>query len=99
MRVFVGGRGVLVSLLAMFESCVGVFLRLLVFAQIMMMGGLVMMMRRCVVLSGSLVVVLTGRMHRGLCHGAIPPNQPSQKDALVVAGIWGDLLLSATPRA
>ena|SRR5664280_1576051 len=75
MRVFVGGRGVLVSLLAMFESCVGVFLRLLVFAQIMMMGGLVMMMRRCVVLSGSLVVVLTGRMLRGLCHDAIRPNR------------------------
>ena len=45
----------LVSLLAMFVSCVGVLLRLFVFAEIMMMGGLVMMMRRCVVLSGSLV--------------------------------------------
>jgi hypothetical protein len=101
MRVFVGGRRVLVSLLAMFVSCVGVLFRLFVFAQIMMMGSLVMMMRRCVVLSGSLVVVLTGRMlrGRGLCHGAIPPNQPSQKYALVVAGIWGDLLLSARPRA
>ena len=88
----------LVSLLAMFMSCVGVLLRLFVFAEIMMMGGLVMMMRRCVVLSGSLVMVLTGRMLRGLCHGAIPPNQPSKKDPLVVAGIWGDLLLSARRR-
>ena len=98
MRVFVGGRGMLVSLLAMFVSCVGVLLRLFVFAEIMMMGGLVMMMRRCVVLSGSLVMVLTGRMLRGLCHGAIPPNQPSKKDPLVVAGIWGDLLRSARRR-
>src|SRR5271163_840314 len=40
MRVFVGGRGMLVSLLAMFVSCVGVLLRLFVFAEIMMMGGL-----------------------------------------------------------
>ena len=64
MRVFVGGRGVLVSLLAMFVSCVGVLLRLFVFAEIMMMGGLVMMMRRCMVLRGSLVMVLTGRMLR-----------------------------------
>jgi hypothetical protein len=41
MRVFVGGRRVLVSLLAMFVSCVGVLFRLFVFAQIMMMGSLV----------------------------------------------------------
>ena len=85
--MFVGGRGVLVSLLTMFVSCVGVLLRLFVLAEIMMMGGLVMMMRRRVVLSGSLVMVLTGRMLRGLCHGAIPPNQPSQLYALVVLGI------------
>jgi hypothetical protein len=68
-----------VSLLAMFVSYVGVLLRLFVFAEIMMMGGLVMMMRRCVVLSGSLVMVLTGRMLWGLCHGAIPPNQHSKR--------------------
>jgi hypothetical protein len=85
------------ALLAMFVSGVGVLLRLFVFAEIMMMGGLVMMMRRCMVLSGSLVMVLTGRMLRGLCHGAVPPNQHSKKE--VVAGIWGDLLLSARRRA
>ena len=44
----------LVSLLAMFVSRVGVLLRLFVFAEIMMMGGLVMMMRRCVVLKRQL---------------------------------------------
>jgi hypothetical protein len=89
----------LVSLLAMFVSCVGVLLRLFVFAEIMMMGGLVMMMRRCVVLCGCLVMVLTGRMLRGLYHCASPPNQPSKKDELVCDRMWGYLLLSARPHA
>ena len=45
MRMFVGGLGVLVSLLAMLVSRVGVLLRVFVLAEVMMMGGLMMMMR------------------------------------------------------
>jgi hypothetical protein len=41
----------------------------------MVMGGLMMMMRGSVVMSGSLMMMLTGRMLRGLRHGAIPPNR------------------------
>ena len=73
--MFVGGRGVLVSLLAVFVSRFGVLLRLLVLAKIMMMGGLMMMMGGGVVMSGGLMMMLAGRMLRGLCHGAFPPNR------------------------
>jgi hypothetical protein len=85
-----------VPLLAMFMSYVGVLFRLFVFAEIMMMGGLVMMVRRCVVMSGSLVMMLTGRMLWGLCHGAIPPNQ-SKRMRWLRLGVWGDLPLSTRP--
>ncbi len=74
MRMLVGGRRVLLSLLAMFVSRVGVILRLFVLAKIMMMGGLMMMMGGGVVMSGGLMMMLTGRMFR-LCHSAIPPNR------------------------
>jgi hypothetical protein len=59
----------------MFVSGARVLLRLFVFAQIMVMGGLVMMMGRRVMMSRGHMMVLTGRMFRGLCHGAFPPNQ------------------------
>ena len=72
--MFASGRGVLVSLLAMFVSRVSVLLRLFVLAEIMVMGGLMMMMRGGVVISSSLMMMLSGRMLRGLCHGAIPPT-------------------------
>jgi hypothetical protein len=72
--MFVRGRCVLMSLLAMFVGRVGVILRLFVLAKIMMMGGLMMMMGRGVMMSGGLMMMLTGRM-LGLCHGAIPPNR------------------------
>jgi hypothetical protein len=45
-RMFVGGCRVLVSLFAMFVSRFGVLLRLFVLAEIMMMGGLMMMGRQ-----------------------------------------------------
>ena len=53
--MFVGGRGVLVSLLAMFVSRFGVLLRVFVLAEVMVMGGLMMMMRGSVVMSGGLM--------------------------------------------
>jgi hypothetical protein len=73
--MFVSGRGVLVSLLAMFVSCFGMLRRVFVLAEVMVMGGLMMMMRGSVVMSGSLMMMLTGRMFRGLCHVATPPNR------------------------
>jgi hypothetical protein len=87
MRMFVGGRGVLVGLLTMFVRRHGVLLRLLVLAEIMMMSGLVVMMGGGVVLSGGLMMMLARRMLR-LCHGAPPPNR-SWKIAPVAASIWG----------
>jgi hypothetical protein len=69
-RMFASGRGVLVSLLAMFMSRFGVIFRVFVLAKVMMMRGLMMMMRGGVVISGGLMMMLTGWMPRGLCHGA-----------------------------
>ena len=64
----------LVSLLAMFVSRFGVLLRLFVLAEVMMMGGLMMMMGGSVVMTGRLMVILTGRMLRGLCPLRILPT-------------------------
>jgi hypothetical protein len=72
--MFVGGRGVLVPLLAMFVSRFCVLLRLFVLAEVMMMGGLMMMMGGSVVISCGLMMVLTCRMLWGLCHGGVPPD-------------------------
>jgi hypothetical protein len=72
--MFVGGRAVLVSLLAVLVSHFGVFLRLLVLAKIVMMGGLMMMVGGGVVMSRGLVMMLAGWMLR-LCHCAFPPNR------------------------
>lgn len=69
MRMFAGGRGLLVGLLAMFVRRRGVLLRLLVLPEIVMMSGLVMMMSGGVVMRGRLMVMLARRMLR-LCHGA-----------------------------
>jgi hypothetical protein len=55
--MFASGRGVLVSLLAMFVSRVSVLLRLFVLAEIMVMGGLMMMMRGGVVIRSSLMMM------------------------------------------
>jgi hypothetical protein len=63
-RMFVGGRGVRVTLLAMFERGSRMLLRLFVLTEVVMMGGLVMMMGGGVVMSGSLMVMFTGRMLR-----------------------------------
>jgi hypothetical protein len=62
--MFVGGRGVLVSLLTVLVSRFGVLLRLFVLAEIVMMGGLMMMMGRGVVMCGGLMMMLAGRMLR-----------------------------------
>jgi hypothetical protein len=69
-RIFASDHGVLVSLLAMFVSRFGMPLRVFVLAEVMMMGGLMMMMGGSVVISRGLMMMLTGRMLRGLCHGA-----------------------------
>jgi hypothetical protein len=68
MRMTVGSRGVFVGKLAMVESRSCVLLRLLVLAEFVMMGRLVVMMRGSVVVSGRLMVMLTRRMLRCLCH-------------------------------
>jgi hypothetical protein len=82
--MFASGRGVLVSLLAMFVSRFSVILRLFVLAKIMMKGSL-MMMRGRMVMSGSLMMMLTGRMLR-FCHGAIPPNRSWKTDVRLWLG-------------
>jgi hypothetical protein len=79
--MFASGRGVLVSLLAMFVSRVGVLFRVFVLAEVVMMGGLMMMMRGSVMISGGLMMMLTGRMLRGLCHGAFLPTGLGKMDA------------------
>ena len=76
--MFVGGRAVLVSLLAVLVSHFGVFLRLFVLAKIVMMGGLMMMVGGRVVMSGCLMMMLTGRMLWGLCHAY--SSQPILED-------------------
>ena len=68
MRMTVGSRGVSVGKLAMVESRSCVLLRLLVLAEFVMMGRLMVMMRGGVVVSGRLMVMLTRRMLRCLCH-------------------------------
>jgi hypothetical protein len=62
--MFVGGRAVLVSLLAVLVSHFGVFLRLFVLAKIVVMGRLMMMMCGGVMVAGRLVMMLTRRMLR-----------------------------------
>ena len=79
--MFVSSRGVLVGLLAMLVSRFGVLLCLFVLAEIMMMGGLMVMMRGCVVMSGRLMMMLTGRMLWGFCHGVFLPICPLKADA------------------
>lgn len=79
--MFASGRGVLVSLLAMFVGRFRVPLRLFVFAEVMMMGGLMMMMCGSVMISGGLMMMLTCRMLRGLCHGAFLPTGLGKMDA------------------
>ena len=78
MRMFASGRGVLVALLAMFVSRVGVLLRLFVFSKIVMVCGLMMMMRGCVMIRSGLMMVITRRVLRGLCHGIFLRNRFSK---------------------
>jgi hypothetical protein len=60
----VGSRGMFVGELAMFMSRGRVLLRVVVLAEIVMMGRLMVMMRGGVVVSGRLMVMLTRRMLR-----------------------------------
>jgi len=60
--------GMFVGLLAVFVCCGRVMLGLLVLANFMMMGGLVMMVRGRVVVSRCLMMMLAGRMLRRLGH-------------------------------
>jgi hypothetical protein len=52
----------------------GVLLRLLVFAELMVMGGLVVMVGGGMVMGGCLQMMLAGRV-LGFCHGAVPPDR------------------------
>ena len=56
--MLVGGLRVLVRHLAVFVSRFGVLLRLFMFVDVMMMRGLMVMMRRGVVMSGGLKMML-----------------------------------------
>jgi len=60
----VGSHGMFVRLLAMFVSRSCVLLGVFVFAEIVMVGRLMVMMRGGVVVSGRLMVMLTRRMLR-----------------------------------
>ena len=64
----VGSRSMFVRELAMFDGRSCMLLRLFVLAEIVMMGRLMVMMRGGVVVSGRLVMMLTRRMLRWLCH-------------------------------
>jgi hypothetical protein len=64
----VSSRAVFVSLFAMFKGRSGMFFRFFVLARLVVMRGLVMMMRGCVVVGGGLVMMLTRRVLRGLRH-------------------------------
>src|SRR5260370_17477118 len=68
MRMRVGRRSMFVSELAMFVSRSCVLLGFFVFAESVVMLGLMMMMRGGVVVSGRLVMMLTGWMLRWLRH-------------------------------
>ena len=70
-RMFLGGRRVLVPLLTVLVCGVGVRLGLFVLAYVMEMGGLMMMMGRGMMMGGRLMVMLAGRM-LGLCHNLVP---------------------------
>ena len=68
------GRRVLVPLLAMLMRGLGVLLRLLVLAEFIVMGGLVVMMGGGMVMGGCLQMMLAGRV-LGFCHGAVPSDR------------------------
>jgi hypothetical protein len=68
----VGSRGVFVGGLAVFVSRSRMLLGLFVFAKTVMMFRLMVVMCGGVVVSGGLVVMLTRRMLRLLCHFLIP---------------------------
>jgi len=74
--MFVGGRRVLVCLLAMFVSRFGVLFPLFMLAKIMMVGSLMMMVGGRVVMSGCLMMMLAGRMLWRFCHGVFLPTGP-----------------------
>ena len=59
-----GSRGMFVGLFAMFVSRSRMLLGVFVFAEIVMMGRLMVMMRGGVVVSGRLMMMLTRRMLR-----------------------------------
>ena len=73
--MFVCGCRMFVPRFAVFVSSLGMPLRLIFLAKFVMMGGLMMMMRGRVMISGGLVVMLNGGMLRRFCHGAFLRNQ------------------------
>jgi uncharacterized membrane protein YedE/YeeE len=71
--MLVSGRRMLMRKLAMFLGGRGVILRVLVFAEFVMMGRLMMVMGGGVVVSGGGVVMLTRRMLGRFGHVCTPP--------------------------
>ena len=76
LRMSMSGCGVLVSEFAMLVSRGCMLLGVFVLTDIVMMRRLVVMMRGGVMVSGRLVVMLTRRMLRRLCHcGGVPSGK------------------------
>jgi hypothetical protein len=72
--MLVGSLGVRVPVLAVFVSRFGALLRLFVLAEIMMMGGLMVVMGGSVMVSGGLMMMLACGVLRGFCHDVFLPN-------------------------
>jgi hypothetical protein len=71
----VGGRGVFVGGIAMFLGRRRVLLGFVVFANSVVMLGLMMMMRSRVVMSSRLMMMLSSRVLRCLCHVVFLPGR------------------------
>jgi hypothetical protein len=73
--MFVRRCRMFVPCFAVLVSSLGMPFRLIFLAKFVMMSGLMMMMRGCVMISGGLVTMLNGGMLRRFCHGAFLRNQ------------------------
>jgi hypothetical protein len=73
--MLVSGLRMFLPRFAMFVSGLGMRLRLILLANLVMMGGLMMMVGRSVMKSGGLMMMLNSRMLRRLCHAVFLPNQ------------------------
>jgi hypothetical protein len=86
--MFVGRLGVLVRELAMFVSLVGVLLSLFVLAEIVVVSGLMMTMCGGVVMSRRLMMMLAGRMLRGVLSRELNVRNASSRRT---RSVWRDV--------